>query len=726
MRSALKRRHGFPYKRRWASTFVGGEIPSITFPSSVLQTRVYIALGADLTASWLTWNWLDITDRCRHDLGITVAVGRLDEFSQVTPSRCTIKLDNNDGYLVRRNVFSPYYGLLTKNTPIWIQIDAGSGFTDRYHGFVNEWPTTWADESGSDAFVTIQCSGVLRRLAQRTKPLTSTLRRTVMTYSPAAYWPMDDGDDIDRFASAVGGTEWPTINRIGDDSDLPGSDSSLPVITFQIGSVYVPLAAYTDTGRWSVFACMKPIHEGLNEEAILVAVASDDYKYQIVLGGTSGTVFGLYVFDPSASLIASPTVAVSSLTDQWWTVSVTSSSTDTLTATLYDTAGNLVASISQSNPGTHQRLTHLRAAGFEPEAAAYGHVLAITDASLNLTDFAEAYSRAAGGFVGEMAHVRMRRLCLEENVPFHCVSAVSAAMGPQGSGGLLSLLREGETADQGVLYEHEFGLAYQSLDERYNAAVTLELDFDQAHHAGIAQPTDDDQRLVNRFTATRSGGNIPITAEVTTGTLGTGAGGSGVYDDSATVNVEIDDQLDDYASWRVHLGTIDEDRWPRIPFRLHASPELIPSWLATPFGARVNVANPPSPMNQDTIDAVIEGHAERWDEVSWDVALATSPASAYTVFVVEDDELGRLDSGSSILAASYSSGTTSLSVATSNALDLWTTTETPLDVTISGITVNVSAISGASSPQAFTVTGVTKDLSAGAVVELADAGVLGI
>ena len=55
---------------------------------------------------------------------------------------------------------------------------------------------------------------------------------------------------------------------------------------------------------------------------------------------------------------------------------------------------------------------------------------------------------------------------------------------------------------------------------------------------------------------------------------------------------------------------------------------------------------------------------------------------------------------------------------------LWDDTDAPFDVVASGVRLTVTAISGASSPQTFTVTvtpvnGVVKTIPAGAVVDVA-------
>lgn len=746
MRPALKRRHGFPHKRRWPSAFAGGEVLPVTFPPSPLATRVYIALGADLTASWLTWNWLDVTDRVRHDLGITVAVGRRDERTQVTAGRCQMKIENDDGAFCRRNVFSPWYGLLTPNTPVWIQLDPGSGFVDRFHGFINEWPTRWTDPSATDCTVTIQCAGVMRRLAQA-KALRSPLFRTISgvsegDYVPHLYYPMEDGSNSTQVASGLAGQRPAVVTgsvNFAADSELVGS-APLPTLgTDALVAATVP--AYANTNQWVVQVALKIESEPAGNTTFL----------EVDTPGGSNTLWRLYIQPGTPAIVwweaytssggvtgtgtgvsldgvgfANPSEA--EFFGRWWfyTLSSYTNPDDGLVyggMSITDDGDFDSESAGAGSATVHAAATGIRVYGGSGCSA--GHLALFTDPNFRTIFDAFNNSAAMGGWAGELAHERIRRLCREERIPLVTQATTSTAMGPQPIGSLLAILRNCEAADQGFLSEHEFGLAYQALSQRYNQPVALELDFDQRHIGGTPEPADDDQRLVNKFTASRPDGSSGV-AEEEAGTLGTGAGGAGVYEASATVNVESDDQLDDYASWKVHLGTVDEDRWPQLAFRLHGSPELIPGWLATRLGDRVTVANPPPQMNPDTIDQVIEGYAERWDTVSWVAGLSLSPASPYTVFVVEDDDLGLLDSGTSTLAADALPGATSLSVATSDVLDLWTTTETPFDVKISGVTVTVSAVSGASSPQTFTVTGVTKSLAAGAPTVLAAGAVLAL
>jgi hypothetical protein len=156
-----------------------------------------LALGADLTADPQTWVWTDITSYVRYQPGVTVSTGRADEAARVQPGSARLTLDNRDGRFSRKNPLSPYYGQLTRNTPIWVTINPGNGEYDVLKMFVNEWPSRW-DKSGKDFTVPITCAGILRRLIQAfsSKPVVPPLVTYTETTSPVAWWPLDDGKDV--------------------------------------------------------------------------------------------------------------------------------------------------------------------------------------------------------------------------------------------------------------------------------------------------------------------------------------------------------------------------------------------------------------------------------------------------------------------------------------------------------------------------------------------------
>jgi len=668
----------------------------VTFPTTGLVSRAQIALGADLSADPLTWQWADITSYARWDVGVSLTTGRRDESSTVASGQGTVKLDNRDSRFTRRNPTGPYYGLLSKNTPIWITVDAGTGEKTRMEMYVNEWPKTWADKSTNDSTVTIKCAGVLRRLAQG-RVLKSALRRAILFSAPTAYWPLEDGSDATSGASALGGTPM-----------TPTGTVAFAGVTDLVGAVQEPdltsgmltgLVSGVSTSSWHVeFLLKQPFTSSafarvLTGSALFAAFrfaapSAVGQAWKVIISGSD---------DVTTTILTGSTLATAATENAWHHVAlsadqvagnvVTRLYADGVLEATATTAGTLAA---PSTVLVNQNYDGIVATSISHVAVGDGIVISGAAAALD-------------GYAGEQAHERIARLCGEEGVVYESSAPHSPTMGPQGTGTLTGLLREAETVGGGVLYEKRWGLAYQSLAERYNAPVLLPLDIAQGHLAEIPEPADDDQRTRNRFTAARADGS-DYTAEETSGEMGTGAQGPGVYDDSATVNVETDTQLASQAGWRIHLGTIDEDRWPDLGLNFAHNPDLIDTWCALPYGARTTVAGPLDQMPPDPPDLVIEGHSERWNSKQWTASLNCSPASAYRVNVVAstDGNLGRVDAANSTLAADATDVATTLSVA--SPIALWRTGAVNFDIGVGGERMTVTNIAGGSSPQTFTVT----------------------
>lgn len=599
------------------------------------------------------------------------------------------------------------------------------------------WPQRW-EPSGADAWVQIDGAGIMRRLGQGAPPLRSPLRRALTgavvttqagaSLLPVSYWPLEDGPGSTQAASGLpggspmtlsGGTiQWASISSPGS-APLPDMRQSTGILTGPVVGVTSNwavrfLVQYTDSTSW---------------QPVQVYVTGGPY---VRLQFSTGSVASVTAYtDAGSSTLLTGTTVISDGEPHWIEIHVLDLSPNVQFDLHVDGSVEDTASVA-GGTGAPQRV----AAQFRgtADSAAVGHV-GVWQTPVSGT-WVYLVGPAITGHAGEVAGRRIERLCRQEGIPLHAVGDLdeTAAMGPQTTATLLDLLRECEEADGGILYEPRevLGLAYRTRTGRYNTPVVAGLDYEAGEIAPPLEPTDDDRYTRNAVTASRVDGSS-ATYEVDTGPLSTQdpPDGVGRYDTSVNLNVASDIQLPDQAAWLAHLGTVDEARWPTVRVSLtrldaDAKTALARTVAALDAGDRLTISNLPTWMPPDAVDQVVEGSTETLTQHERDIYLVCTPASAWTVGVVEDDELGRVDTDGSELAAGVDADDTGWSVATT-AGPVWITTAAhaamfPFDVRIGGERVTVTAISGASSPQTWTVTrsvnGVIKSHDAGSAISL--------
>lgn len=700
----------------------GGRGPVTFGPEARLRIDVYLALGADLTAAPSSWTWTQIpSDLVRYSTGITCSTGRLDESGTVGAGSGSLTFDNRDGRFSRKNPTGPYYGRLTRNTPILVQVDAGNGAHDFMQQYVNEWPHGF-DKTQADFTVPIRTAGILRRLGNGATPDESPMRRAILGDDDLVqYWPCEDGEDSNTLASALGvgsamglvGTVTPgssTATGLGTDplpvlatgtTYLKGSTSMASSQTWTYGATYY----FTSVPVWTS-------GDGLSYLLYVPANTAGSLVRWLVYWNNADDTIYLEVRSNSAVIatVAGPVLTNAEMIDCWLTFWVSASQSGADVNYVFGVERATATTVSSSaTSGTIAAQTVYQVDGmlvFNGKSAAtttVGHVFVLSRA-LTSTQNTPCY-RAINAYTGETATTRITRLCTEAGIALELVNAQGegASMGPQSRSSLLSVLRDCESADGGVLYEVAWGLGYQPLNARYNQEPALRLDITQGHLAEVPAPTDDDQRLRNIWTVSRTSGSSFTASDEDSVTA------EGEHPDSATLDLEADIQCDQVATWLVHLGTQDEIRWARISLRFDkpATTGLILPWITMGFGERILIAHPPDSVmpTGNTLDLIVEGRSQRVDQFTWTADINTSPGQVYEVLMLNDPLRGRL-SIASTLAAAIDSDDTALSVAITNTAmgNLWTTTQVPFDVAIGGERMTVTAVSGTSSPQTFTVT----------------------
>jgi hypothetical protein len=674
-----------------------------------IATRVELAFGADLTADSATWSW---TDASTYVLGsVSIAFGRANEASSTQPATCSLRLRNSDGRFSPRLPTSPYYPNVRRQTPVRVSLNpGGTGYVQRFQGYVDQFTPTWPSGRTTYAEMMVVASGTFRRLIQGSTPVRSALYRAISQTSPLAYWPLEDGPGSTMATGLqVVGPMQVTAGKVAFAS-AAGAAGSAPLASFSSDGIggqltgIVPVAAVATSWRVEFVTKFNAIQPAEFVAALAWETSGGVGLWEIDAAQLVDGGLSLQYIDSSGGF-GGPYASNVQVDDGAWhhiRVDATQSGGDIALTVKLDGVTVITQTLAGLAMGGVGSVVVNPTVDPSEQVPAVGHVAVWSPFSSSVDTVA-----AFRGNAGETAGARITRLCLENNVPASVSSTTGTAlMGPQSVTTLLALLRECETADGGILYDGQSaGITYLARQDRYNLPVALALDCAVSQVQLPFAPTEDDQLIRNDWTVSRTGGSSDqYNDEVH-------VAANGRYDSSATVNVQYDADLRDQAGWRVNLGTIEEMRVPGLSLQLINHSELWTSWLALTLGERLTAVNLPPQYPPGTLDMIAEGYTEAWDEVNWQVAFNTSPFAPWRIFVIAADAgdtaefVGHLAPDDSALNAAITTTAASFAVKT-NSGPLWTTTadDFPFDINVGGEQIRVNSISGAASPQTFSVT----------------------
>lgn len=643
-------------------------------------------------------------------------------------------------------VAAPDFTTLAAGTTGWTDsagrtwsLTAPAAITDkhpRFTGEVSSWPVRWAGR-GEDVWTGVEAAGILRRLGAGRTPLRSPMRREYSNPTRShivAYWPCEDGAAA-QFLAAAEPSEPPlVITGDVDPAEYDGWRPSDPFPVYNTGQAAGDLPDYTPTGQHAIRCQTKTIAAPATEQRLLSFTATGTGAAWVLSLLPSGnyrisaySTTGASLYDSGELLFFDSTgrdyqilweLTESGGNVNWYLGALESSLTD----------GSAMSGTFQNGTATGLTVGQLTTLTVGADRGlgdvAVGHIAVADD----LTAYTDTLL-ATLGWIGERAADRISRLCAEEGLPVVISGSPWASMplGVQARETLLTLLEQAAEADGGILYEQadDIGLAYRTRASLYNQPPSLALDFDAPGEVPLGlEPVDDDQGVTNDVEVERIDGSS-ARARLTTGRLSVAdpPDGVGRYEDNPELNLLNDGQLGHVANWLLHLGTWDEARYPLLPVDLAAGPHLIPDVLALGVGDRITITGVPDWLPPDDIDQLTQGWTETLGPVRWSIGYVCRPAGPWRTAVLGDATTGRLDTADSELASGVDADDTTLSVATTSG-QRWTTDPAhfPFDAGIGGERVTVTAITGTSSPQAFTVVrsvnGVTKSHSAGAPISL--------
>lgn len=589
-----------------------------------------------------------------------------------------------------------------------------------------------ADQTDTAVTTDVQAAGVLRRLTSGAKPLESAVRRYITRRRASvvyAYWPLEDGSDATRFSNFQGEFDAITIgpnmfNVAADSTSFPGS-APLPTL----GTAYFasPPIQMPDTGLIAFGFLMAFPAAGFADGSEVcwigqVPLSGSVTRWQ-VLYHTGGGLRLRGLDSSGTEVVTGPTWAfgVNGMTVKI-AINLTRDGFDTdyqfFVTDPENSGGAASGTFVGAGPGVVTRF------GFNGSGAIAGATLGhlvISNTSTSVSQF----ETAPWGYNGETAAARIARLCEEEGVLYEIKGAPDTLMGPQRIATLFDNLNDVELVDLGMLYEPRsfVGVGYIGREALTNQTPAGTLTYATTSDLSEQlEPVDDDLPITNYAAVSRYNGATAV-AEQTTGPLSTAAPptGVGLYDQAWSVAAYSDDQLPSIAGWAVRQGTWDEYRFQRLAINF-ARKSMPAALLTAGIGSWLTLAGMPAWLPRDEVDQIIRGYviivsnssAARGLILRW----STAPAGPYYMPIVDGDDF-RVDVDSrhvpgrrSTLPSGITSSATSFSVASS--IDPWVTdaAEFPMLAFLGGEVVTVTAISGASSPQTFTVTrgtnGVTK------------------
>lgn len=614
----------------------------------------------------------------------------------------------------------------------------------RFHGEMSSLPPRW-DTSGNDAYVTTDVNGMLRRLRAANTPLHSSLYRQLTNNgTTAGYWSCEDDSGSSAFAAATpytpaasftpgtlslasttitGSESLPTMSKAAVNFNVPQYDASKGSVAFFF--LYIPtdtamtdgsvLATISTTGsvtRWDF------VYYTANNGSIGVGVAKGSDESGTWSVNAPNGILGNEL---KGQLLLCSIGYKQSGTAMLWDFSTGVFGVG-VGAYQYTVSDPPFRSAASTTGGSVAKITI--DPGKAIEGVTFGHVgvwAGVPDSN---------HALIHNGYIGENGGDRMMRLCAEEGVPLRIIGNPHdmPPMGEQKAAAFTDLLQECADADRGMLFEcrDTMSLCYRTRGSLYSQRGRLTLGYEADGVSDAIEPTDDDQSVRNDITVSRTDGSS-ARVQQTTGAMSVSEfpDGVGRYTDSQTYNLYLDDQLEDQAGWAVHLGTVDEARYPSIGINYAGAAfkgvaAMNEAALMLEIGDRLTVTDPPSSLPPDDIRQLVQGYSEAFGNYAHTQAFNGSPASPYDIARLTSS---RVDTSGSQLASAYSATATSLSVVTTKG-ERWTTGAIymPFDVTIGGERMTVTAISGTTTTQTFTVVrsvnGVVKAQAAGTAVNI--------
>lgn len=561
------------------------------------------------------------------------------------------------------------------------QVTGATAWNPRFQGACSDITTTATDQF--DIRTNVTAGGTLRQMGQGNPPAHSSIWRQAVSTGALAYWPLEGGSLATVLpspiaqvgAAAAFGTYAPGTNA----TSYPFSD---PLGTFTAGNVVGIIPSYSAAANvsgavYGAFQLSATDVAAQAKAAILMAqtTGAAGTAHYVFLQYTNDTTVTLVVFDEALNTLGTSALAVHNIlapTAPFWFIHWLPNAGNPTTKTDFqfgylDSSNGVtsqVASIATLNT-TVGPMTAVWI-GREPTGTANfdvpfvgGHLAASRNCVLasggllilsDLIPNTPAFASVAG-WVGENRYERMLRICQEQGIALAQPNGSNTvtfghaptALGYQPSLTALAQLLLCQATDQGEMADARCGgLLYRSAAALSAQASKVTLDYAANVISAPLTPIEDDSITRNDSTATQLNGSSARQV-VTAGPLGTLTVGS--YATTATVDVYSPTRdLQHVAEWLVHVGTVNEQRFPAVQLVLEAS-NNVQAFSSIDIGQRVTIANTPAWIQPGPSEEIVIGMAEVLGPVAeWTITLICEPYSPYAVLRLDGGTgLGQLD-----------------------------------------------------------------------------------
>lgn len=525
----------------------------------------------------------------------------------------------------------------------------------RGHAEITKLPVRF-DLSRHDRWVPVAAKGVLRRLGQGRKSLSSAVRLHLARYAPSALWfPLEAAADDDASNEVVGGLPAITVDLDFGTPDLAGGEAMPGIAGFAnftkatstlVGQAIPYVSA---TGKWTLLFFFKiPAGPSTNSVWTSISCTGTIRTWQFIIntdrtitinGRTAdGTIFttGLaqpYVAFPGTGWIAATLYLTPNGGNVDWAFNYHQPG-----GTGFFTANGTYAGTTGAFRSIFIRSTSVleTSGGFQ--------ISQIFHYAGDLPFVTYQFARAAAAYVGETAGDRWVRLSSDANVRATLMGGTGGTepMGAQLPAKLLDLLEQCAAAEDSFIMEERDSLAI-SMYTRQALMNTepLTMDIDFGHLSSPLDVTEDDQSTRNDVTVTRPNGGFAV-ARQTSGPLNinepeTDPDGVGIIDESVELSFAANSQLPSAANWRLARGTLDEARYPSMTADLASSTyqadrALTVRALAIDAGRQLILDNPE--VSPDPAYQLVQSYTEKIDQYEHDLTWVAQPGRLWRVGVV--------------------------------------------------------------------------------------------